>query len=133
MREKLCTLEKTVEAEDIEKPKNLRTLRTRGLKLNVISGKTFGMTREGIKIMSIISVVGHQVVSEPFDITLVHLDIYANCLRGLDPTLDSRAVRASITTVGPRLRRVDGHYMEIYGPYPISMNKDGINIYTNAH
>ena len=29
--------------------------------------------------------------------------------------------------------RVDGNYIEIHGPYPILMNKEGINIYTNAH
>ena len=40
LREKLDTLD--------QEPKE------RGLKLNVISGKTFGMTREGSKIMSII-------------------------------------------------------------------------------
>ena len=52
-----------------------------GLKLIVISGKTVGMTKEGTKIMSIISVAGHQVVknlSEPSEITLVHLEIYAD-------------------------------------------------------
>ena len=46
--------------------------------------KTFGMTREGTKIISIISVADHQVVknlSEPSEITAVHLDIYADYLR----------------------------------------------------
>ena len=28
--------------------------------------------------------------------------------------------------------RVDGHYIEIHGPYPILMNVDGVNIYTKA-
>ena len=28
--------------------------------------------------------------------------------------------------------RVDGHYIEVHGPYPIVMNVDGINIYTRA-
>ena len=86
--------------------------------------------------MSIISVAGHQVVknlSEPSEITLVHLDIYADHLREKDPKLDSRAVRALLTTGGPRLRRVDGHYIELHGPYLILMNVDGINIYTKAH
>ena len=48
--------------------------RKQGLELNVISGKTFGMTREGKKLMSIISVAGRQVVknlSELSEITLV--------------------------------------------------------------
>ena len=130
LRENLNILGKTTEKEDKEKP------RKQGLKLNVISGRTFGMTKEGTKIMSIISVAGHQVVkilSEPSEITLVHLDIYADYLREKDPKLDSWAVRALLTTGGPRLMRVDGHYIEVHGPYPILMNVDGINIYTKAH
>ena len=93
--------------------------RKQRLKLNVISGSTFGMTEEGTKIMSIISVAGHQVVknlSEPSEITLVHLDIYADYLREKDPKLDSRAVRALLTTGGPRLMRVDRHYIDITSP-----------------
>ena len=73
------------------------------------------MTKEGTKILSIISVAGHQVVknlSEPSEITLVHLEIYADYLREKDPKLDSRAVRALLMTGGPRLMRVDGHYIE---------------------
>ena len=104
--------------------------------MNVSSGKTFGMTREGTKIMSIISVAGHQVVknlSEPSKITLVYLDIYADYMKEKDPKLDYRAVRALLTTGGPRLMKVDGHHIEIYGPYPILMNVDGINIYTKPH
>ena len=104
--------------------------------MNVISGRTFGMTKQGTKIMSIISVAGHQMVknlSEPSEITLVHLDIYADYLKEKDPKLDSRAVRALLTTGGPRLMKVDGHYIDVHGPYPILMNVDGINIYTKAH
>ena len=129
LRESFNILGKTTKIEDKEEP------RKQGLKLNVISGRTFGMTKEGTKIMSIISVAGHQVVknlSEPSEITLVHLDIY-DYLREKDPKLDSRAVRALLTTGGPRLMKVDGHYIEVHGPYPILMNVDGINIYTKAH
>ena len=127
--EKFDFLSKTTK-EDIQEP------RKQGLKLNVISCKTFGMTKEWTKIMSIISVAGHQLfknLSEPSEITLVHLDIYADYLREKDPKLDSRAVRALLTKGGPRLMRVDGHYIEVNGPYPILMNVDGINIYTKAH
>ena len=130
LRESLNVLGKTTKAEDKEEPKK------QGLKLNVISGKTFGMTKAGTKIMSIISVAGHQVVknlSEPSEITIVHLDIYADYLKEKDPKLDSRAVRALLTTGGPRLMKVDGHYIDVHGPYPILMNVDGINIYTKAH
>ena len=123
-------LGKTTKEEDKEEP------RKQGLKLNIISGRTFGMTKEGTKIMSIISVAGNQVVknlSEPSEITLVHLDIYADYLKEKDPKLDSRAVRALLTTGGPRLMKVDGPYIDVHGPYPILMNVDGINIYTKAH
>ena len=74
LREKLDILSKATK-DDKKEP------RKQGLKLNVISGRTFGMTKKGTKIMSIISVAGHQVVknlSEPSEITLVHLDIYAD-------------------------------------------------------
>ena len=127
LREKFNILSKTTEEEDKQEP------RKQGLKLNVICGRTFGMTKEGTKIMSIISVVGHQVVknlSEPSESSLVHLDIYADYLKEKDPKLDSRAVRSLLTTGGPRLMRVDGHYIEVHGPYPILINVDGINNYT---
>ena len=71
-------LGKTTKEEDKQEP------RKQGLKQNVISGKTFGMTTEGTNIMSINSVAGHQVVKnlrEPSEITLVHLDVYADYLR----------------------------------------------------
>ena len=130
LREKFYLLGKTAKEEDKQEP------RKPGLKLHVISGKTFGMTKEGTKIKSINLVAGHQVIknlSESSEITLVQLDIYADYLREKDPKLDSRAVRALLTTEGPRLMRVDGHYIEVHGPYRILMNVDGINIYTKAH
>ena len=85
--------------------------------------------------MSIITIAGHQVLknlTEPSEITAVHLDIYADYLIQKDPKLDSRAVRALLTTGGPRLMKVEGHYIEVYGPYPILMNVDGLNIYTKT-
>ena len=72
------------------------------------------MKKEGTKIMTTISVAGHQVVknlSELFEITLLHLENYADYLREKDPKLDSRAVRALLTTGGPRLIR-DGPYIK---------------------
>ena len=128
--EKLDNLGRSTKEEDNQEP------RKQSQKLNVISGKTFCMTREGTKIISIISVAGHQVVknlSEPSEITLLHLDIYADYLREKSPKLDSRPVRALLTLGGPRLMKVDGYHIEVHGPYPILMNVDGINIYTKAH
>ena len=54
-------------------------------------------------------------------------------LREKEPNLDSKALRALLTIGGPRLRRVDGHYKEVYGPYSILMNVDGINFYKKAY
>ena len=74
LREKLDILGRTTKEEDNHEP------RKQCVKLNVISGKTFGIKREVMKIMAIISVAGHQVVknlSEPSEITAVHMDIYA--------------------------------------------------------
>ena len=65
LRVKLEILKTTVKDEDNLEPKK------RGLKLNFISGQIFVMTREGRKIMSIISAAGHQVVdnlNEPSEI-----------------------------------------------------------------
>ena len=42
-------------------------------------------------------------------------------------------MKALLTTGGPRLMKVDGHYIEVFDPHPILMNVDGINIYTKAH
>ena len=65
-------------------------------------------------------------------ITLVHLHIYADYQRGKYPKLNSRTVRAFLTTVGPRLMRVDEHYIDLC-PYTILMNVDGIKINTKSH
>ena len=72
-------------------------------------------------------------MGEPSEITAVHMDIYADYLRQKDPKLESREVKALLTTCGPRLMKVDGHNIEVYGPRPILMNVDDINIFTIAH
>ena len=85
---------------------------------------------------SILPVAGYQAVknlSEPSEITLVHLDTYADYLREKNLKFDSRALRTLLTTGGPRLMKVDGHHIEVHGPYPIMMNVVGMNIYTEAH
>ena len=51
------------------------------MKLNVISGQTFGMVPQGSRIQSIISVAGHLVIrtlSEPSEFTMMQLDTYAD-------------------------------------------------------
>ena len=89
--EKFDFLGRSTKEEDNQKPMK------QGLKLIVISGKSFGMSREGTKIISIKSVACYQVVKnliQPSDITLVHMGIYEDYLREKDPKLDRRAVRS---------------------------------------
>ena len=104
------------EASEVKQTKAPRSL---GMKLNLISGKTFGMVPQGSKIKSIIWVAGHQVIrnlSEPAEFTLMHLDTYADYLRQVEPRTESRDVRALLTTGGPRIKKLHGRYKEVYGP-----------------
>ena len=94
------------------------------------------MVPQGSKIQSIISVVGHQVVrnlSEPSEFTLMHLDTYAYYLRQVESRTESITVRALLTTGGPRTKKLYGRYVEVYGPYQVILNVDGISIYTRTY
>ena len=129
LQEQLNTFEAT-EVEETKAPSSL------SMKLNVISGQRFGMVPQGSKIQSIISVAGHQVIrnlSEPSEFTLMHLDAYADYLRQVEPRTESRAVRALLTTGGPRMKKLHGRYLEVYGPYQVMLNVDGISIYTRTY
>ena len=115
--EKLQEKLNTFEASEVEETKAPSSL---SMKLNVIFGQRFGMVPQGRKIQSIISVAGHQVIrnlSEPSEFTLMHLDIYTDYLRQLEPRTESRAVRALLTTGGPRIKKLHGRYVEVYGPH----------------
>ena len=128
LQEKLNTFEAT-EVAETKAPSSL------SMKLNVISGQRFGMVPQGSKKQSIISVAGHQVIrnlSEPSEFTLMHLDTYADYWRQVEPRTESRAVRALLTTGGPRTKKLHGHYVEVYGPYQVMLNVDGIKIYTRT-
>ena len=106
------------------------------MKLNVTSGHTFGMVPQRNKIQSIISVAGHQVIrnlSEPSKFTMMLLDIYESYLRQVEPRTESRAVRALLTTGGPRTKKLHGRYVEVYGPYQVMLNVDGIRICTRTY
>ena len=106
------------------------------MKINVFSGQTFGMMPQGSKIQSIISVAGHQVIrnlNEPSEFFLMHLDTHADYPRQLEPRTESRAVRLLLTTVGPRIRKLHGRYVEVYGPYQVMLNVDRISIYTRTY
>ena len=129
LQEQLNTFEAT-EVEETKAPSSL------SMKLNVISGQRFGMVPQGSKIQSIISVAGHQVIrnlSEPSEFILMHLDTYADYLRQVEPHTESRAVRALLTTGGPRMKKLHGRYLEVYGPYQVMLNVDGISIYTRTY
>ena len=129
LQEKLNTFEAT-EVEETKAPSSL------SMKLNVISGQRFGLVPQGSKIQSIISVAGHQVIrnlSEPSEFTLMHLDTYADYLRQVEPRTESKAVRALLTTDGPRIKKLDGRYVEVYGPYQVMLNVDGISNYTRTY
>ena len=120
LQEKLNTFEAT-EIEETKAPSSL------SIKLNMISGQRFGIVPQGSKIQSKISVAGHQVIrnlSEPSEFTLMHLDTYADYLRQVEPRIESRVVRALLTTVGPRIKKVHGRYVEVYGPYQVMLNVD---------
>ena len=113
IQEKLNAFEAS-EDEETKAPSRL------SMKLNVTSGQTFGMVPQRNKIQSIISVAGHQVIrnlSEPSKFTMMLLDIYENYLRQVEPRTESRAVRALLTTGGPRTKKLHGRYVEVYGPY----------------
>ena len=129
LQEQLNTFEAT-EFEETKAPSSL------SMKLNVISGQRFGMVPQGSKIQSIISVAGHQVIrnlSEPSEFTLMHLDKYADYLKQVEPRTESRAVRALLRTGGPRMKKLQKRYLEVYGPYQVMLNVDGISIYTRTY
>ena len=103
--------------------------------VKMVTGKPFGITKIGAKIMSIITVGGHEVtrnLSEPSDQTIMHIDVYADYLSGISPQTTSRALRALLTRGGSKSVRVDNRYTEAYGPHEVMLNIDGINIYTKT-
>ena len=130
--EKLQEKLNAFESSEVKKTKVPSSL---SMKLNVISGQRFDMVPKGSKIQSIISVAGHQVIrnlSEPSELTLMHLGTYADYLRQVEPRTESRAVRALLTTGGPRIKKLHARYLVVYGPYQVMLNVDGISIYTRT-
>ena len=87
--------------------------------VKMVRGKTFGITKIGARIMSIITVGGHEVtrnLSEPSDQTIMHIYVYADYLSCISPQTTSRALRAILTRGGSKSVRVDNRYTEAYGP-----------------
>ena len=103
--------------------------------LKMVTGKSFGITKIGARIMSIITVGGHEVTrnfNEPSDQTIMHIDVYADYLSAISPQTTSRALRALLTRDGSKSVRVGNRYTEAYGPHEVMLNIDGINIYTKT-
>ena len=103
--------------------------------LKMVTGKPFGITKIGARIMSIITVGGHEVMrnlSEPSDQTIMHIDVYADYLSTISPQTTSRVLRALLTRGGSKSVRVENRYTEAYGPHEVMLNIDGINFYTKT-
>ena len=103
--------------------------------LKMVTGKPFGFTKIGARIMSIITVGGHEItknLSEPSDQTIMHIDVYADYMSAISPQTPSRALRALLTRGGSKSVRIDYRYTEAYGRYEVMLNIDGINIYTKT-
>ena len=103
--------------------------------VKMVTGKPFGITKIGARIMSIITVGGHELtrnLSEPSDQTIMHIDVYADYLRGISPQTTSRAHRALLTRGNSKSFPVDNRYTEAYGQHEVMLNIDRINIYTKT-
>ena len=103
--------------------------------LKMVTGKPFGITKIGARIMSIITLGGHEVtrnLNEPSDQTIMHIDVYADFMSAISPQTTSRALRALLTRGGSKSVRVENRYTEAYGPLEVMLNIDGINIYTKT-
>ena len=97
--------------------------------------KPFGITKIGKRIMSIITVGGHEVtrnLSEPSDQTLMNIDVYADYLRTISSQTPSTALRALLTRGRGKSIRIDSSYTEAYGPHEVMLDIDGINIYSKT-
>ena len=70
--------------------------------LKMVTGKPFGITKIGARIMSIISVQ-----------TIMHIDVYADYLSAISPQTTSRALRALLTRGGSKSVRVENRYTEV--------------------
>ena len=103
--------------------------------LKMVTGKPFGITKIGARIMSIITVGGHEVtrnLNDPSDQTIMHIDVYADYLSAISPQTTSRALRALLIRGGSKSVRVENRYTEAYGSHEVMLIIDGINIYTKT-
>ena len=76
----------------------------------MVTGKPFSITKIGARIMSMITVGGHEVtrnLTEPSDQTIMHIDVYADYLSAKSPKNPSRAIRALLTRGGKKSVCID--------------------------
>ena len=111
------------EASEVEEMKAKSSL---SVKLNVVSVQTFGMVPKETKYSQYFQL-------RDSEFTMIHLYTYADYLRQVEPRTESRAVRALLPTGGPRTMKLHRRYVEVYGPYQVMLNVDGISIYTKTH
>ena len=64
---------------------------------------------------------------------MMHLNNYADYLRQAEPRTELRAVRALLTTDVTRTMKFHGSEVEVYGPYQMMLNVDGIRNYTKIY
>ena len=103
--------------------------------LKIVTGKPFGITKIGARIMSIITMGGHEVtrnLSDSSDQTVMYIDAYADYFSAISPQTLSKALRALLTRGGSKSVRIDNRSTEAYGPIEVFLNIDGINIYTKT-
>ena len=103
--------------------------------VKMLTRKPFGITNIGVRIISIITVGGHEVtrnLNEASDQTVMDIDVYADYLSAISPQTPSRALRALLMRGGSKSVRIDNIYTEAYGPYEVMLNIDGLNIYTKT-
>ena len=92
--------------------------------LKMVTEKPYGITKIGARIMSKITVGGHEVtrnLNEPSDQTIIHIDVYADYLSAISPQTTSRALRALLTRGGSKSVRVENRYTEAYGPHEVML------------
>ena len=73
--------------------------------LKMVTGKPFGITKNTARIMSIITVGGHELtrnLGEPSDQTIMHIVVYANYLSAISPQTPSRTLRALLKRGGSK-------------------------------
>ena len=78
--------------------------------LKMVTGKPFGIPKTGARIMSILTVSGHEVtrnLSEPSNQTIMHIAVYADYLSAMSPQTTSRALRALLTRGSGKSVRID--------------------------